>query len=233
MHHNESLQGQHPQVQLPSSLTALFPRSVIAVETHRPADHYYLHPEEARYVTAAVPKRIREFATGRACARRALAMLGVTDFPLRVGPMREPLWPAGVVGSITHTVGYCGVVAARLGEIRALGIDAELLGTVSPEMWNRLMTEREIHWLSQLDEGAATTWATVLFSVKEAFYKCQHSLTGEWLDFSDVTVIPEEGTFRVQPQRLIQLESLAPPPWTGRFVLHDNIALTGIYVSLR
>ena len=44
-----------------------------------------LFPEEAAVVAKAVPKRQREFAGVRACARRALARLGVPPVPLLPG----------------------------------------------------------------------------------------------------------------------------------------------------
>ena len=49
-------------------------------------------------------KRVREFESGRAYAKRALAMLGMHNVDLPIGPNRAPLWPSGVVGSITHVI---------------------------------------------------------------------------------------------------------------------------------
>src|SRR2546430_2701154 len=66
-----------------------------------PPDIELLGPERAA-VGTAVPKRQREFATGRACARQALAQLGLPPAPLERGPRGEPQWPARGGGSITH-----------------------------------------------------------------------------------------------------------------------------------
>src|SRR5208282_5779110 len=85
----------------------LLPPGIVVVEMHSAGDTAALLPEEAAYLGRSVPKRAQEFAAGRVCARRALAELGVVDFPLRVGEDREPLWPEGTVGSITHTTGFC------------------------------------------------------------------------------------------------------------------------------
>ncbi|WP_374216235.1 4'-phosphopantetheinyl transferase, partial [Frankia sp. R82] len=57
---------------------------------------------EHEYVARAVPSRRAEFVTGRACARLALARLGVAPRPILRGPRGEPTWPRGIVGSITH-----------------------------------------------------------------------------------------------------------------------------------
>src|SRR3984893_9355145 len=86
-------------------LRTLFPRSVVVRDRRIPGDPVELHPAEAEYVARAVPKRIAEFAAGRACARAALAEFGVREFALRAAPDRQPLWPEGFIGSIAHTAG--------------------------------------------------------------------------------------------------------------------------------
>ena len=51
----------------------------------------------------AVQKRKAEFLAGRYCARAALAQLdGSLAVNIGIGANREPLWPPGFVGSITH-----------------------------------------------------------------------------------------------------------------------------------
>ncbi|WP_423832395.1 hypothetical protein [Streptomyces manipurensis] len=76
-------------------------------------------------------RRRAQFATARACARRALAGLGREPVALLPGPGGAPQWPSGVVGSITHCEGYRAAVAAPAGVVAALGIDAEPAGAVA------------------------------------------------------------------------------------------------------
>ena len=76
-------------------------------------------------VARAVDRRRAEFTTVRTCARIALGRLGLPPAPLLTGSKREPLWPAGVVGSITHCDGYRAAAVARASEVAAIGIDAE------------------------------------------------------------------------------------------------------------
>jgi 4'-phosphopantetheinyl transferase EntD len=73
----------------------------------------------------AVPRRRAEFTTGRACARRALAELGVAPAAILSGDRREPLWPDGVVGAITHCAGFRAAAVGRATDYRSIGIDAE------------------------------------------------------------------------------------------------------------
>gem|GEM_PF-224526 len=218
----------------PSPLIAgLYAEPVCAFEARGPVDPGALARAEAEYVARAVPKRAGEFAAGRACARRALAGLGITEFALRVGADREPLWPAGVTGSITHTAGFCGVVAARTAVVASLGLDAERRDAVHRRLWRRIATPEELAWLESLAPDLAPDMAALIFSAKEAFYKCQFPLTREWLDFSAVSVSVGPGSFEVRPRRALALESLARPPWRGRHALDRSLILTGCSLPRR
>ena len=209
-------------------LKTLFTVPVVAFESRGIVSAEALLPEEAAYVTRAAPKRVREFAAGRACARRALAELEITDFPLRMGADREPLWPPDVTGSITHTGDYCGVVVARTSLVAAIGVDAERRDAVNAELWRHIATREERALLGSLADAHARERASLLFSAKESFFKCQYYLTRQWLNFTDVSVSVDDGRFSIEPRVSIALEALRSPPWQGRFVLEDALIVTGI-----
>jgi 4'-phosphopantetheinyl transferase EntD len=209
-------------------LAGLFAETVIAVETRARFEARTLHADEAGYVSRAVPKRVSEFAAGRACARVALAQLGIAEFALRVGPDREPVWPADVTGSITHTGAYCGVVVAPQSRLQSLGIDAEVRGAVHRRLWPHIGTAQELVWLEGLAEPQALTLASLLFSAKEAFFKCQYYLTRRWLNFSDVSVSVDDSCFSIRPCGELQLAALPPPPWQGRHARAGELIVTGI-----
>jgi 4'-phosphopantetheinyl transferase EntD len=84
-----------------------------------------LIPEEERALGRSVAKRRREFATVRACARRALGRLGIAPVPIVPGERGAPQWPAGVVGSMTHCEGYRAAAVALATDIVTIGVDAE------------------------------------------------------------------------------------------------------------
>ncbi|MGH8228877.1 MAG: 4'-phosphopantetheinyl transferase family protein [Steroidobacteraceae bacterium] len=209
-------------------LAALLPAHVAAFETREPIDPATLDPQEARYVTHAAPKRAAEFAAGRACARTALAALGISGFALRPGPNREPAWPAGVVGSITHTAGYCGAAVARQSQLLCLGIDAERRGRVHRRLWHRITTKAERVWLEGLPHERASDMAAVIFSAKEAFFKAQFPLTREWLAFADVSVSAEAGSVRFSASRTLAIEALVPGAWTGRYAFDGDLVVAGV-----
>ncbi len=147
-----------------------------------------LFPEEEAWITRAIPKRRREFAAGRWCARQALARLGLPDVPLPPAPDRAPRWPAGIVGSITHSDTLCIVAVARQDHVHALGVDTEPWAPLDAELWPLVCTPTELGWLMRQPPRLRGYLARALFSAKEATYKCQYPLTGAMLDFPDLEV---------------------------------------------
>jgi 4'-phosphopantetheinyl transferase EntD len=175
-------------------LAALLPPGV-ASAVRDPADPVELHPEEAPYVARAVEKRQREFASGRACARRAMAELGLEPRAIPTGSRREPLWPDGVVGSVTHTAGFCAAAVTIRAAYAGIGIDAEPDGPLSEAVMERVCGPGELGAASGLGLDRAT-FARVVFSAKEAVYKCQFPASGAYLGFHDVRLELEDGSLR-------------------------------------
>jgi 4'-phosphopantetheinyl transferase EntD len=218
---------------LSATLAALFPAGVVATELRSPVGADRLLPEEARGCENFAPKRLGEFAAGRVCARRALAELGIAGFALRRGADRYPIWPEGIVGSITHTGGFCGAAVAPCGALRAIGLDAER-GAIGPELWPQICTATEIAWLQSLPGPDRSIAASVVFSAKEAFYKCQYGVGGEWLEFHDLAVEIAEpeprrgGSFLIRPVRGDRLAGMAGRAQAGRFRLEGELVMTGV-----
>src|SRR6185295_10925222 len=109
----------------PVMLAELMPASAAVVEVHGDIADAPLYPEEKEVIERAVEKRRREFRTGRACARAALAKLGVEARAIPSGPKGAPQWPAGIAGSITHCDGYRACAVAHQADLVSIGIDAE------------------------------------------------------------------------------------------------------------
>lgn len=202
---------------LSATFASLFPSGVVAAELRAPGDASLLLPAEAQDMSNAVPKRMQEFAAGRLCARRALAEFGVADFPVRVAHDRQPVWPGFLVGSITHTAGICAAVVVERARVIALGVDTEVVGAVKAELWSTICVSAETAWLDTLAPAQRAAAVTLIFSAKEAFYKCQFPLVGEWLNFHDLRVTPLDwsaahGAFSVEATRPIELFDRAPQP---------------------
>jgi 4'-phosphopantetheinyl transferase EntD len=180
-----------------------------------------------------VQKRAEEFAAGRLCARLLLHEFGIRKFAIEVGAHRQPLWPEDLVGSITHTTGFCAAVAASKKNLRSVGIDTEITGSVATTLWRGICTPSETTWLLSLPQSEQLSAATLIFSAKESFYKCQFGLTQEHLGFHDASVeLPEwgqeRGAFRIFANRSIKLESIAVLPLQGRYLFHEQFITSGI-----
>ncbi|MPZ65265.1 MAG: 4'-phosphopantetheinyl transferase superfamily protein [Pseudonocardiaceae bacterium] len=176
----------------------LLPAAAACAELRGAGQQLPVHPEEAPFVAGAIPARRREFAAARGCARRALAELGIEPVAILPGDRREPCWPPGVVGSLTHCTGYCAAAVAGEDEIAALGIDAEINEVLPEGVHDSVATSNERDLLRTLAQRDPTVcWDRVLFSAKESVYKAWYPMARRWLGFLDVAlhIDPAAGTF--------------------------------------
>ena len=134
-------------------------------------------------------KRLSDFSTGRYCAIKALEQLGIQDAIIPIGEDRAPIWPEGIVGSISHCDSLTGAIVAKSSDHISLGLDIEEIGRVTPDLWDLVFTENEKNYLFRLSDEDILVQSTAIFSIKEAFYKFQHPLTKTFLDFLDVEVV--------------------------------------------
>jgi len=158
---------------------------------------------EAEIVDRAVEKRRREFVAGRTLARRAIGGLGFAPVPiLRRG--RAPVWPEGVVGSISHCDTHCAVAVGSVARVRSVGIDLEVIGRVSDALWKYTFVADERACLAAAPVAERDRLATLMFSAKEAFFKMQYPLTGMMLDFTDADVTAlADGAFQLSLRTLL------------------------------
>jgi 4'-phosphopantetheinyl transferase EntD len=218
-------------------IESLFPSDVGVAESTRDLPDAFLFPEEAEFIAGATTERLTEFRTGRWCARRALAQLGYPELPILCASCREPVWPTGSVGSITHCDGYRAAVAARSSQFAGIGIDAEPNAPLLDDVLEMISTEREYQWVADADESPICR-GRLLFSAKESLFKAWYPATREWLDFKDVEVFVErdqqsflamltgEASCRLQGRSLPDLHE-----FVGRFQFSDRLILTAVTLS--
>jgi enterobactin synthetase component D / holo-[acyl-carrier protein] synthase len=205
-------------------LADLLPPAAAAAESlgPEPEPGAGLFPAEAALVRTADPRRRAEFTAGRACARTALARLGLPATPVLTGRAGEPRWPAGVTGSITHCAGYRACAVARTADLAGLGIDAEPDAGLPAGLIESVTSGAERAWIARLAAaaGPAVCWDRLLFSAKEAAGKFWYPLTGQWPWFGDLTVFPgTDGTFEVD---------LAGSAATGRWLARAGLIVTAV-----
>jgi 4'-phosphopantetheinyl transferase EntD len=229
------LESMNPAV-LSAALGSLFPAGTVVAELRSPGNPQLLLPTEGAHLGRAVPSRIQEFAAGRLCARRAMASFGIAGFALRAADDRQPIWPPSVVGSITHTAGFCAAAVAERSRVRAVGIDTEIMGRVNAQIWPSICTPGEMAWVASLAPPDRAAAANLIFSAKEAFYKCQYPLTGEALNFHDARVeVPDfgasEGLFSIHPMRELAIARESALPLQGRYLGHEGFITAGVSLS--
>ena len=176
------------------------PADPAAAADHPEAIEAGLFPEEREHIAQAVAKRRVEFAAVRRCARRALHELGYPPVPILPGEQREPQWPEGVVGSMTHCAGYCAAAVARTGDVSALGIDAEVHAPLPEGVLDLISIESERERLAELSgrQPGSVHWDRILFSAKESVYKAWFPLTHRWLGFEEADIVLRiDGSFEV------------------------------------
>ncbi len=213
-------------------LSRLFPDGVVAEEARPALAVDALFPEERAQIARAVDKRKAEYATARLLARRALGRLGAEHAAIVNDEERCPVWPLGVVGSITHTKNYCGVVVARRGApVESLGIDVERSEAVREPLFDKICSAEELDRLRQTADRELGALVRVVFSAKEAFYKAQYPLTRQYLGFhaADVTLDLSAGRFELflteQAGRFATGDR-----FEGRLTLEEGLIITALSI---
>jgi enterobactin synthetase component D / holo-[acyl-carrier protein] synthase len=201
-----------------------------------PPDVVVFRAERAA-VANAVEKRRLEHGTVRHCARRALSELGYPPTRLLSGERGEPLWPRGIVGAMTHCLGYRAAVVARDRELCSLGIDAEPHAALPHDVLRSVALVEELVHLAELTAADPTVhWDRLLFSCKESIYKAWFPLARRWLGFEDavVRIDPAANTFST---RLLVAgpaadDGAARQRFDGRWLVDRSLVLTAVTVEL-
>jgi len=185
-------------------------------------------PEETALLDGAAAARLAEFATARHCARQALRRIGAPDGPILRGPKREPLWPAGIVGSITHCAGYRAAAVGFAADVVTIGIDAEPHAAVPARVTRRVLVDEERAWLAHAP--AEVHWDRLIFSAKESVYKAWFPLARRWLGFDDAAVAVDAAAGTFHARLLIDPPAGVPAEYHGRYLIEDGLVLTAIAV---
>lgn len=174
--------------------------------------------------------RRREFSSGRWCARRLLRSRGLPDFPVLPGPAREPLWPAELVGTISHSAKWSICAIASSNNIAGLGADVESLEGANTLPEEILFTCHERNWLANHRIGDRHRMQVVLFSAKESLYKALFPLYGEYIDYLDaeIGIDTQTGSFQVTCSAIPLSKLLSEFYIRGRYLCCDNHVWSGV-----
>ena len=198
----------------------LLPDRVATAESRADLLGAVLFPAEERALGGAAPRRRAEFATARACARSALGQLGIAADAIPIGAHGEPVWPGGVIGSITHCDGYRAAAVARTSEFRSLGIDAELNAPLPKRVLARIGSASE---LARAGEAAPEACAgRLVFSAKEAAFKAWQPLDAGALGLRAIEIRVEAARGEVRALRNVAA-GVQPRELRGRWGLANGV----------
>jgi enterobactin synthetase component D len=197
----------------------LFPIAVGSAAIRIGDDLLPLYAAEANAVRFSVDRRRREFAGGRHCARLAMAALGRPASAIPQGPDRAPVWPHGLVGSITHSGDICAAVVANSNVFESIGIDMQPVASIAADLAGYVLRPDEAAPL-QDDRPDQVDWPTLHYCLKEAAYKTFYPMRRRMIGFHDVRlrIDREARTFIAETTGSLE----APLAFGGRYTLQDG-----------
>lgn len=150
----------------------------------------------------AVDKRCAEYLAGRIVARQAIEQIHGTKPQIGTYKDRSPIWPQGLVGSITHSDRVVAAAVADKRRHRFLGIDFEhwMTGKLADELADQILDQHE----RQLVCGSPMSFErgiTLIFSAKESFYKAVYPHVKTFFGFDEARVVSVDianGTFNIE-----------------------------------
>ncbi len=184
-----------------------------------------------------VAKRQGEYLAGRLCAREALRRL--CGQPLVPGRDEEgvPIWPAGVVGSITHGAGQAAALVAFGRHWRGLGLDLEkrLGAERAARLAGEILTPAEMERTAGLSPEAFARHVTLTFSLKESLFKALYPLVLQRFYFHDAELLELNEDGHAELGLLIELSAEWRPGARlgGQYGERDDYLLSVVAIAPR
>jgi 4'-phosphopantetheinyl transferase EntD len=202
-------------------LRAIFPPDCAVVVSTNEGDPADLFACEAAYIRNAIPSRQAEFAAGRACVRQALRDLGAPRYAIPADSQRAPVWPTGIVGSISHCPSRCAAVVGHRPFRNAIGLDVETRDPLKDELRPVVTTPAERAALARLRGRFPCDPYKLLFVAKEALFKLTFPMTRRFLEFHDAIIrLNLDGTFEAEIDAAMR--------FAGRYGVTDGLIIAGM-----
>ena len=174
-----------------------------------------LHPAEENYSSQLSSiSRKEHYRSGRICAGEVLSKLGTLGQPVLRDPQtREPLWPEGISGAITHSGNWAAAAAGKTSEVSGIGIDLEdLERQVDSRISRHVCIPEEQKWLQECGEDFLEQNLKIIFSAKESIFKAFFPYTRTYLHFHDARILMEQTLFqKSKPDSLSKKEKNSKP----------------------
>lgn len=196
-----------------------------------------IHPKELEIAAQfKASKRRDEFITARRCAQMAMQKAKLPGLPVLRSPNRSPQWPFSIVGSISHGAGYAAAILCRQGSgLVGIGIDMENLNReIKSNICRQVLTEFEIQkWLKGREE--VNRDIKIIFSLKEAIYKCFFPISEIYLGFKDAEIdeITDIGFKARLLKSPINKDLPLPLKIQGTLTIKNSVVLSAVRIFYR
>ncbi|MES9992117.1 MAG: 4'-phosphopantetheinyl transferase superfamily protein [Candidatus Thiodiazotropha sp.] len=214
---------------LAMDLSVLFPPQVVILKATNEMWTTPLCSEEERLIEGSVAKRQREFRAGRNAAHAALKQLNAPSGPLLRDENRQPVWPRGYLGSISHCEDSCVAACVSAEDLPSLGIDVEPLKPLSPGVARYIDTDQERVFMERHPELPRR----LIFSAKESLYKCYHPLIKRFFGFHSVSldIDTSNGRFNFEPTDVCKVEFPQDLDFHGRYLVTEHHLYTSCFLT--
>jgi 4'-phosphopantetheinyl transferase EntD len=186
---------------LQKALDAMAPPGVLI--GHRclsEGDENALLPAEAISFVRSVLQVRRASGAVRIVARDLLARLGCAPCAIPKARSGAPVWPAGIIGSLSHDKDVAVAAIALDRNFGSIGIDVEPAEPLPPGLLGMVATPAE---QARLTMNPCS--GRLLFAAKEAVYKAVHPLDQIFLEHHDVEIDFANGRATVRYGRVVSL----------------------------
>lgn len=189
------------EASLLSAMMSMAPPGIrLGCRSIRVGDENLLLPEEQRAVTTRDLEARRASGAARHLARDLMVELGHPAAAIGRGPFGQPLWPAGLRGSLAHDrVMAVAAIVPGPADV-SLGIDVEPAEPLPDDALPLVMTAGD-----DLGSAGLHLAGRILFAAKEAIYKAVHPLDGVILSHDDVVVSLSAACGRTRAGRVMSI----------------------------
>jgi len=135
----------------------------------------------------AVVKRQAEFLAGRYAAKQVILKSGFLNGevpPIQIGDHRSPIWPPGIIGSITHnhSKAICAIIKDDKSAYIGIDLEEQISTRTASNIEELVLKDSEKKILTQ--QGASDALAiTIIFSAKESLFKALYPIIKIYFGF--------------------------------------------------
>lgn len=181
----------------------------------------------------AVTKRQAEYVASRWLVSKLFETVGIHNFQLLNRPDRSPIWPTGIIGSLSHHDHKVFAVIDKRPKWVGNDIERILSDQKAAELRSMIMTLEELTLLTT--SGLSLSQATTLvFSIKETVYKAVYPEVQTLFGFEQVTITAIEPTLGLMTARLSAVAQPKPnlePEWNIRYWFNDTEVMSWVALA--